>query len=117
MRIDAAADLYLLAMEKGKAGTVFNCSTETDIRLKDLAAAIGKALDVATKSVTPEEADEMVGPFTARFLKVENRASNQKARRELGWQPAPKFNLLDDIVKGSYRPLVETLKSERALAR
>jgi nucleoside-diphosphate-sugar epimerase len=115
--VDAAADLYLLAMEKGKPGSVFNGTTETDVRLKDLATAIGKALDVPTKSVTPEEISEIVGPFIARFLQIENRASNQKAKRELGWQPAPQLKLLDDIVKGSYRPLAEKLKSENAIAR
>jgi nucleoside-diphosphate-sugar epimerase len=115
--VDAAAELYLLAMEKGKAGSLFNCSTETDVRLKDLATAIGKALDVGTKSVSPEEIIEMCGFFTARFLMVENRASNQKAKRELSWQPAPEFKLLDDIEKGSYRSFVEKLKSERVAAR
>jgi nucleoside-diphosphate-sugar epimerase len=113
--VDAAADLYLLAMEKGKAGSVFNCSTETDIRLKDLATAIGKSLNIATKSITADEADKMCGPFTARFMKVENRASSEKARRELGWQSAPKLSLLDDIVTGSYRALADKLKSERAV--
>jgi nucleoside-diphosphate-sugar epimerase len=115
--VDAAADLYLLAMEKGKAGSVFNCSTETDVRFKDLATAIGKALDIKTKSVTAEEATQIVGPFVAHFLAIENRASNQKARHELGWQPEPKFNVLDDIVKGSYSSLVDKLKSEMAIAR
>jgi nucleoside-diphosphate-sugar epimerase len=115
--VDASADLYLLAMEKGKAGSVFNCSTETDVRLKDLATAIGKALDVATKSVTLEEAIEMCGYFTASMSQLESRASNQKAKQELGWQPAPKYSLLDDIVKGSYRSLADKLKSEGAIAR
>jgi nucleoside-diphosphate-sugar epimerase len=115
--VDAAADLYLLAMEKGKAGSVFNCSTETDVVLKDLATAIGKSLDVGIRQVTAEQSNEMCGPFTAHFLQVENRASNQKAKRELGWQPAPTLKLLDDIVKGSYRALAEKLKSEGAIAR
>jgi len=115
--VDAAAELYLLAMEKGKAGSVFNCSTETDVRLKDMATAIGNALDIGTKSVTIEEASEIVGPFVTQFSQMENRASNQKAKRELGWQPAPKFSLLDDIVKGSYRPFADKLKSEVATAR
>lgn len=115
--VDAAADLYLLAMEKGKAGSVFNCTTETDIRFRDLATAIGTALDIQVKSVTIEEANEMVGPFIARFLQIENRAANLKAKRELGWQPAPKFKLLDDIVQGSYRSYADKLKSHTVIAR
>lgn len=110
--VDATADLYLLAMEKAKSGSIFNCSTETNIRIKDMADAIGKALSVQSKSVSFEEASEMIGPFVANFLQFENRASNEKARRELGWQPVPKFNFLDDIVKGSYKEFAAKLKSE-----
>lgn len=115
--VDACADLYLLALEKGKAGSIFNCSTETNIRIKDLAETISKALDVPAKSVSVEQANAFVGPFIANFLYYENRASNARAKRELGWQPAPKFSLLDDITKGSYRAFAEKLKSDRKVAK
>jgi nucleoside-diphosphate-sugar epimerase len=115
--VDASADLYLLAMEKGKSGSVFNCSTETDVRFVDLAKAAATALNVEAKSVNGEKADEICGPFTGRVMRLENRASSAKAKRELGWHPAPKFKLVDDIVKGSYRQLADQLKSEGALTR
>jgi nucleoside-diphosphate-sugar epimerase len=115
--VDAAADLYLLAMEKGKAGSTFNCSTETDVRFVDLAKSVAAAFNVEAKSVTGEKADEMCGPFTGMLMRLENRASSEKARRELGWKPVPNLRLFEDIVRGSYRPLVDKLKSEAAVAR
>jgi nucleoside-diphosphate-sugar epimerase len=110
--VDASAELYLLAMEKGEAGSVFNCSTETDLQIKQLAEAIATALGVKTKSVSAEQAGEMLGQFTAMFQQLENRASSAKACRELGWAPKPQYNVCDDIVRGSYKPLVEQLKRE-----
>ena len=109
--VDASAELYLLAMEAGTAGDIFNCTTETDVQIKKLAEAIAKALSLETKSVSLEEANSICGPFTAQFLQLENRASSAKARRNLGWNPQPKFKLLDDIVNGSYKELAKSLKS------
>jgi len=109
--VDAAADLYLLAVEKGKAGSVFNCSTENNVHLKQLAEAIATAIGVKTKSVAIEQANEMYGPFIATFLHLENRASSAKALRELGWAPKAKYRLCDDIMYGSYKPLAQQLRS------
>lgn len=110
--VDASAELYLLAMQKGKAGSVFNCSTQTDLRMRDLAEAIAEALEVPAKSVDENTIDEMVGQFVGRFLRVENRASSAKARRELGWDPKPRFDLRKDIAHGSYQPLVQSLRKQ-----
>lgn len=115
--VDAAADLYLLAMEHGQAGSIFNCSTQTDLRMKDLAESIGKALEIPVKSVESATIDSMVGPFTGKFLRSENRGSSAKARKELGWNPSPRFSLTEDILLGSYQPLVQKLKKEAALKR
>lgn len=127
--VDATADLYLLALQKGAAGAVYNCTTEIDVRIKDMAQAIASALGVGTRSVTFEQAGELLGPataqflmrdktnetygaWTAQFLTAENRASSGKARRELGWQPQPQFPLCEDIVRGSYREMAEELKAQ-----
>jgi nucleoside-diphosphate-sugar epimerase len=114
--VDAAAELYLLAMEKGKAGSVFNCSTETDVQVRKLAEAIAKALDIKAKDVTIEQASEMCGAFPAFFLQIENRASSAKARLELGWAPKPKYSVCDDIVHGSYKSLADQLKAGMKVA-
>ena len=115
--VDAAAALYLLAMEKAEAGSVFNCSTENDVRLKDLAEAVAESLEIPTKSVDFKTMGELVGPFTAAFGHTENRASSAKARKELGWNSIPKFSIKDDVKKGSYQPMVTSLSKEHSLTR
>jgi nucleoside-diphosphate-sugar epimerase len=110
--VDAAAALYLLAMEKGKAGSLFNCTTETDMQYKQLAEAVATTLGITAKSVTPEQAVEMFGPFIALLMQIESRASSAKARKELGWNPQPRYKLCEDIVLGSYKPLADKLQRE-----
>jgi len=107
--VDAVAQLYLLAMEKGSAGSIYNGTTETNIPLRGLAEAIGKAVGVPARSVSASEAQTLVGPFIAKFIEIENRASNAKAWRELGWNPQAKSGLLADITDGSYREFVAAL--------
>jgi hypothetical protein len=53
-----------------------------------------------------------VGPFLAGFLSVENRASNRKAREELGWEVRGK-GILEDIENGSYVEVARALKDGR----
>jgi len=115
--VDAAADMYLLAMEKGKAGSVYNCGTENDVRIRQIAEAIATALGVSTKSVSSELAIELCGHFVATFLQLENRASSARAHQELGWAPKPKHKICDDIVLGSYKPLAEQLQADIKVAR
>ena len=109
--VDAAAELYLLAAEKAPAGSIFNCTTETDIRLRDLAEAIGKAVGVPAKSVSRSEADAIIVPFIAKFMEIANRGSSEKGRRILGWKPQPKLGLLEDITNGSYREVAASLSA------
>ena len=109
--VDAAAELYLLAAEKAPGGSIFNCTTETDIRLRDLAEAIGKAVGVPAKSVSRSEADAIIVPFIAKFMEIANRGSSEKGRRILGWKPQPKLGLLEDITNGSYREVAASLSA------
>jgi len=109
--VDAVAELYLLAAEKAPAGSILNGTTETDIPLRKLAGAIGKAVGVPAKSVSQAEAQAIVVPFIAMFMEIPNRGSNEKARRVLGWKPQPKRGLLEDITNGSYRKLATSLRA------
>lgn len=108
VHVDDAATLYLLAARKAKAGDVFNGTVSTTVTLREMAEAIGAALQVPVRSVSREEAEAIWGAMTD-FVQHENRASNRKAVEELGWQPEG-IDMLTDIRSGSYRVLAEKLQ-------
>lgn len=71
-------------------------------------------MDVPLRSKTYEEAEAEMGPFFAKFLSLGNRASNAKARAELGWEPKAEKSILEDIESGSYVALAESLRKAKA---
>ena len=106
--VNDAAALYLLAADKAKAGDVFNGTGSTTVTLREMAEAIGDALQVPVRSVSRDEAEAIWGNMTA-FVQYENRASNRKAVQELGWHPKG-IDRLTDIRSGSYRELAGKLR-------
>jgi nucleoside-diphosphate-sugar epimerase len=109
VHVDDAAALFLLAMQSAKAGEVYNGTGSTNVTLRQLAEAIGEALEVPVRSVSREEAEEKWGPFLTAFVQFENRASNRKAVEQLRWEPKG-VDMLTDIRSGSYRDMVERLR-------
>ncbi|OTB00226.1 hypothetical protein M426DRAFT_15687 [Hypoxylon sp. CI-4A] len=109
VHVDDAARAYLLALKKGRAGEAYNLSYETDVSAKDLYEAMGKALGLPVKALPLADAKAAMGDFLARFISTENRASNAKAKKELGWEPKEK-KIVDDIVAGSYVEVAKGLK-------
>jgi nucleoside-diphosphate-sugar epimerase len=87
VHVDDAATLYLLAARAAKAGDVFNSTGSTIVTLRELAEAIGAALELPVRSVSRKEAEAQWGQFLTAFVQFENRASNRKAVQQLGWQP------------------------------
>jgi len=108
VHVDDAAALYLLAADKANAGDVFNGAASTTVTVREMAEAIGAALELPVRSVSREEAQAVWGDMTA-FVQHENRALNRKAVQELGWQPKS-IDRLTDIRSGSYRGLAEKLR-------
>jgi len=109
IHVDDAARMYLLAVEKAKAGDVFNGTSSTDVTAKEIVEAMGKSLDVPVKSLSFEETVEKAGRIVAAFFTSQNRASCEKAKKELGWQPREK-GLIEEILTGSYLTVAEELK-------
>lgn len=109
VHVDDAAELFLLAAQKAKAGEVFNGTGSTNLTLRELAEAIGAALELPVRSVSREEAEAKWGEFLTAFVQEPNRASNRKAVQQLGWQPKG-IDMLTDIRSGSYRELAEKLR-------
>lgn len=112
VHVHDAARLYLLAAKGGKEG-VYNATSETDVTFKQLAEAMGKVLGLDVKGKEFDEVKATAGEFFAKFLSVENRASNEKARKEFGWEPKER-GILEEIEKGSYVEVAKGLRGGKA---
>jgi len=86
--VDDLADLYLLALERGAAGEVYNAVSD-EVAVRDVAEAVSRIAGFGG-GVAPVGIEEQrrlegwMGPFDFQFAL---RASSEKARRELGWAP------------------------------
>lgn len=102
VHVEDLADLYLKAVEKGPAGTIFHAASEDEASMHDIASAIARTLDLqGPATVWPvEDAKGALGPL-AEGLASNKRISAAKAREVLGWKPQ-RIGLIDDIENGSY---------------
>lgn len=98
-RLDAAR-LYRLALEKGVAGTVYHAVGDEGVAVRDIAAVIGRQLDLPVKSLTPEEGQAHFGWF-GMFAGIDCAASAQWTGEQLGWAPQQP-GLLEDIDRPAY---------------
>ncbi|KAK2946056.1 putative SDR family oxidoreductase [Blattamonas nauphoetae] len=85
-RLDAA-NLFVDALEKGKAGSAYNGVAESGIPFKDIAATISSSLGLPLKSLTSDDATEYAGPFLGRGFQINNPTSSAKTQAELNWHP------------------------------
>ncbi|MDQ0784892.1 NAD-dependent epimerase/dehydratase family protein [Streptomyces sp. B3I8] len=86
VHIDDVTRLFSLALAKGRAGGLYHAvAGETPNRW--IAEKVAEDLGVKTRSVTPEEAEQVWGPFGALVLAASSRIRATAAQRELGWQP------------------------------
>lgn len=98
-RLDAAK-VYVRALEKGRAGGVYHAVAEQGVPYRELAEAIGKGLGLPVKSIGADEVEQHFGWF-ARFAAINNLASSERTRAELGWMPTGP-TLLEDLRSGVY---------------
>jgi nucleoside-diphosphate-sugar epimerase len=98
-RLDAAR-VYRLALEKGEAGSVFHAVADEGVPFKDIAAAIGKGLNVPVVSKPPSEVQEHFG-WLVMAVPRDNTASSARTREQLGWSPQHP-SLLEDLAGGDY---------------
>jgi len=89
-----AARLYRLTLEKGTAGARYHAVAEEGVRLKDIAAAIGRGLNVPVTSISQEQAQEHFG-FFGFFAGRDSSVSSARTREQLGWNPTGPTLLTD----------------------
>lgn len=91
-----AAKLYRLALEKAApGGTRYHAAAEQGVSFKDIAAAIGKLLNIPVIAKSKEEAAAHFGSF-AHFAAMDVQASSDETQRALGWKPVG-TKLIKDI--------------------
>ena len=101
--IDDVVDLYMLALEKAPAASVF-FAENGEAAWKTMASSIGKILGygAATKDWPVEDALREWGASAITSYGSNSRVSALKARRMLGWNPSGP-PLIEEIEHGCYR--------------
>ncbi|GAB3830334.1 SDR family oxidoreductase [Hymenobacter jeollabukensis] len=98
-RLDAAR-LYRLVLEQGRAGGRYHGVADEGVPLRELAAIIGRHLQLPVVSKSVEEAPEHFG-WMARFVGLDLPATSRRTQQELGWQPTGP-SLLAELEQGHY---------------
>lgn len=89
------ADLYLRALERGPAGSLYLGVSAESVSVAAAAAAVAAATGTEVRTWPRSEAEETWSVMTEAFL-LDQVATNQRARRELGWDPSQP-SLLEDL--------------------
>jgi len=106
VHIADVADLYLLALDKAPAGSLFYAENG-EANFKSVAQSIGRMLGMgnATKDWPIGEAVEGLGPAAHLSFGSNSRVRSVKSRA-LGWKPKAR-GLFDEIEKGVYVEVYE----------
>ncbi|MFD0351581.1 SgcJ/EcaC family oxidoreductase [Kitasatospora aburaviensis] len=104
--MDDLAELFVAAVERAEAGTIWHGVGESAVPVRDLARAAGRAAGVlaAPQAVPVERAAEVFGPLFADALALDQSVSGAAARSVLGWRPV-RPGAVAELVAGSYRPV------------
>jgi nucleoside-diphosphate-sugar epimerase len=100
--VDDLAQLYVLALEKAKPGSLYNAAHGPSYRVLEVAgaASIGAGAKGKTQVWPLDEARKTLHGF-ADALVLDQQVSGEKAKEDLGWSPRA-ASVLDDLKTGSY---------------
>jgi nucleoside-diphosphate-sugar epimerase len=97
VHVKDAATLYRLAVEQAPAGSVLNAVGDEGVRVREIAEAIGRHLNLPARSLPAGEYDGML----VRLLSTDMPASSTITQELLGWKPTHP-GLIEDIEQGHY---------------
>ncbi len=98
-RLDSA-HLFRLAVEDAPAGSALHAVADEGVPIRDIAAVIGRHLDIPVASIPPDDAGEHF-TWLAGFLGLDSPASSALTRKLLGWRPVQP-GLIADLDQGHY---------------
>jgi nucleoside-diphosphate-sugar epimerase len=103
VHVEDLAELYALALEKAKPGSLYLAADGPSYRVSEIAEAASYAGGAAgrTQAVPLEEARLQYGSALADALVLDQQVSGEKAKRELGWRPHA-ASALEELRYGSY---------------
>ncbi|MCB5165016.1 SgcJ/EcaC family oxidoreductase [Streptomyces bambusae] len=106
VHVDDLAELFVAAVERAEAGTVWHGVGESAVPVRDLARAAGRAAGVlaAPHTVPVEQAADVFGAPFAEALALDQSVSGAAARTALGWRPR-RPGAVAELTSGSYRPV------------
>ena len=98
-RLDSA-HLFRLAVEDAPAGSALHAVADEGVPIRDIAAVIGRHLDIPVASIPPDDAGEHF-TWLAGFLGLDSPASSALTRELLDWRPVQP-GLIADLDQGHY---------------
>ena len=98
-RLDSA-HLFRLAVEDAPAGSALHAVADEGVPIRDIAAVIGRHLDIPVASISPDDAGEHF-TWLAGFLGLDSPASSALTRELLDWRPVQP-GLIADLDQGHY---------------
>ncbi len=100
VHLSDAARVVALGLEKAPAGARLHAVAEQGIATREIAEAIGRALDLPVRSIPGGEVAEHFG-WLGTYFAMDVTASSTATRELLGWNPTGP-TLIEDIAAGAY---------------
>src|SRR5579863_1190379 len=110
-RLDAAR-LYRLVLEKGTAGASYHGVADEGVPTREIAAAIGRGLNVPVVSKSSEEAAAHFG-WMGMFLAMDGPASSAQTQERLGWRPVQPGIIADLNAEHYFEHAADAMASRR----
>jgi nucleoside-diphosphate-sugar epimerase len=98
-RLDAAS-LFRLALEKGVAGAVYHGVADSGVPTRDIAAVIGRRLNLPVVAMAQEEVGAHFG-WLGYFFGIDLPGSSTATQEQLGWRPEQP-GLIADLDRPNY---------------
>ncbi len=102
VHVDDLADLYMLALGRADAGSLYSASVLPAIKYRAVTTAASVAGGASGRCHTwdLEDAISVMGVAAYNFV-VDQKLSGEKARIELGWEPS-RPGVMEELSSGSY---------------